>query len=115
MNLALLIRGTLPGGSHVLFSGCVSSHSISQAVSLLVGSAGSYPAAGKPCLTTSVGKLAGAAAFGCGRVNGGCPPAVTTSPLNSSTGTPPATSRRKPAKRRRRRRDGIGGSSLASS
>src|SRR5262245_55549723 len=102
MNLALLIRNTQPGGIQVLFPGWVSSHSTSQAESLFSGSAGSKPAAGKPCLTTFGGKLlAGRRWFG-GRRN--CRAGAGPPPVKRSARAPAVASRRKPA---RRGRDGI--------
>src|SRR5262249_45564171 len=71
MNLALLMRSTLPGGNQVLFSGWVSSHSTSQAVSHVSGWAGSKRAAGKPCLTTLGGTLAVGVGGGGGGGGGG--------------------------------------------
>src|SRR5262245_32045296 len=99
MNFALLIRRTQPGGNQVLFSGWVSSHSISQAVSLFSGSAGSNVAAGKPWRTTFGGKLPVGLGGGFGRVN--CPTAgVAPPPVRRTATTHAATSTTKPARRR---------------
>src|SRR5438067_4247278 len=74
MNLALRMRSTVPGGIIGWLSGLVRSHSMSQAVSLLVRSFGSALAAGKHWRTMWLGGFGASAGWAVSSVAGaaGC-------------------------------------------